>query len=57
MPPKPLLTKKKNNCRKYLELHIDGSGRVDFYNLSRSTLSVVKKISGKSQDQQSFYCG
>lgn len=50
-------TRKKNTPSRYLELHIDENGMVNFYNLSKDTLAVVEQISGKNQDHQSFYCG
>jgi hypothetical protein len=50
-------TRKKNTPSQYLELHIDENGKVNFYNLSKNTLTVIEKISGKNQDHQSFYCG
>jgi hypothetical protein len=50
-------SRKKNNCSKYLELHIDEKGKVTFYNLSKNAVELVEKISGKNQDPQSFYCG
>jgi len=57
MPAKNSLLKKKNLSGEYLELHIDENGRINFLNLSKNTISLVEKISGKKQDHQDFYCG
>ena len=57
MPARSRSDRKKNPTSEYLELRIDENGKVDFYNLSKKTLAVVEEISGKNQDQRSFYCG
>jgi hypothetical protein len=57
MQARPRVTRKKNNRAKYLELRIDENGKVIFYNLSKSSVALVEKISGENLDHQSFYCG
>ena len=57
MPAKNIQFKKKNPPREYLELHIDENGTINFLNLSKNTIDIVEKISGKKQDHRDFYCG
>jgi hypothetical protein len=57
MPAKCSPDRKKNISAEYLELHIDENGKVEFFNLSRSAVKLVEKISGIKQDQPDFYCG
>jgi len=57
MPAKNSQLKKKKSLSAYLELHIDENGTINFSNLSKNTIALVEKISGKKQDHRDFYCG
>lgn len=57
MPGKNSRPRRKNRQGEFLELHIEENGKINFSNLSRKTIAILEKMSGKKQDHREFYCG